>query len=102
MGRWLAAIVLLAGAIGAGMIVFLNGGDPLPIRVTPTRTLALPLGAALALAFATGAALVAVVALGTALGRAARRWNDRRLATRARAAVTRERVQAERLLVRGD
>jgi len=102
MGRWLAAIALLAGALAVGMIAFLNGGEPLPIRVTPNRTVALPLGTALALAFATGAALVALLALGTALTRASVRWRRRRLAAREQAAVTRERVRAETLLVRGD
>ena len=102
MGRWLAAIALLAGALAAIGIAVLNGGEPLPIRILPNRTLALPLGTALALAFGIGAALVGVVALGTALARATRRWNRRRLAERERAAVTRERVRAEHLLVRGD
>ena len=35
MGRWLAAIVFLAGALAAGGIAFLNGGEPVPIRITP-------------------------------------------------------------------
>ena len=102
MGRALAAIALLVGVLAAGAIAFLNGGAPQPIYVTPNRTVALPLGQALALAFASGAALIAVIALGTAIGRASRRWQRRRRAAREQAAVTRERVHAERLLVDGD
>lgn len=102
MGRWLAAIVFLAGALGAGGIAFLNGGNPLPIRVTPARTIALPLGTALALAFAIGVALVALLALGGAVARTTRRWNRRRAAAREDAARRRARVRAETLLVQGD
>ena len=68
MGRALAAIALLAGVLAAAGIAFLNGGPPQPIYVTPNRTVALPLGTALAIAFGSGAALIAVIALGTALG----------------------------------
>jgi tetratricopeptide (TPR) repeat protein len=102
MGRWLAAIVLLAGALAAGGIAFLNGGDPLPIRITPARTIALPLGTALALAFATGAALIAFLALGGAVARTFRRSRRRRKTARERAALDRARVRAETLLVQGD
>src|SRR6185436_5800075 len=102
MGRWLAATALLAGALAAGAVAFLNGGEPLPIRVTPGRTIALPLGTALGFAFAAGAALVAMVALGAAVTRASRRWSRRRRAAREHAAVTRERVRAEQLIVGGE
>src|SRR5262245_8693780 len=100
--RWLAAIVLLASALMVGGVAFLNGGEPMPIRVTPRRTIALPLGTALGLAFAGGAALVALVTLAAATTRALGRW--RRARTRARRAnrLSRERVRAETLLVGGD
>src|SRR5690349_16553826 len=102
MSRWLAAIAFLAGALAAGGIAFLNGGDPLPIRITPSRAIALPLGTALAAAFALGVALVALLALGGAVVRTSRRWRRRRRAAREHAALTRARVRAETLLVAGD
>jgi predicted Zn-dependent protease len=102
MSRWLAAIVVLAGALAAGGVAFLNDGDPLPIHLAPGRTIALPLGPALALAFALGAALVALLALGAATARAWRRWRASRTAARRRVAVARERVRAETLLAGGD
>ena len=102
MGRWLAATVLLAGALAAGAVAFLNGGEPLPIRVTPGRTIALSLGTAIGFAFAAGAALVALVALGAAVTRASRGWNRRRRTAREHAAVRRERVYAEQLIARGE
>src|SRR5258706_548709 len=64
MGRWLAAITLLAGALAAGGVAFLNGGEPLPIRLTPERSVALPLGTALAFAFAAGMAVGRLLAPG--------------------------------------
>jgi len=60
MGRALAAIALLAGVLAGAWIAFLNSGPPLDIHVTPSRTVALPLGTALAIAFGGGAALIAV------------------------------------------
>src|SRR5436190_11351719 len=102
MGRALAAIALLTGGLAAAGIAFLNAGPPLEIYVTPNRTVALPLGTALAVAFASGAVLIAVIALGAAITRASRRWQRRRRAAREQAAVGRERVRAERLLVDGD
>jgi tetratricopeptide (TPR) repeat protein len=102
MSRWLAAIVVLAGVLAVGGVAFLNGGDPLPIRVTPSRTIALSLGMALALSFALGAAFVALLALAGATVRAGRRWRAARSAARHDAAVTRERMRAETLLAGGD
>jgi tetratricopeptide (TPR) repeat protein len=102
MSRWLAAIVVLAGVLAAGGIAFLNGGERLPIRLTPTRTVVLPLGSALAIAFALGAGLITLLALAAAASRAWRRWRATRAAARRRTALVRERVRAERLLVGGD
>jgi tetratricopeptide (TPR) repeat protein len=101
MGRWLAATALLAAALAAGVVAFLNGGDPLPIRVTPTRSIALPLGTALGLAFATGALVVALVAAAGAVARVVRRRLRVRTAARTTARLARERVRAETLLVGG-
>ena len=102
MSRWLAAIVVLAGALAAGVVAFLNGGDPQPIRLTPARSVELPLGTALALAFAAGAALIALVAAQAAGARAWQRWRQARMQARRRAALARERLHAETLLVGGD
>jgi lipopolysaccharide biosynthesis regulator YciM len=101
MGRWVAAIVLLASALAVGGVAFLNGGDPTPIRVTPGRTIALPLGTALGLAFASGAALIALLALAAATTRAVGRWRLARGHARRAARLSRERVRAETLLVGG-
>src|SRR6266436_3419246 len=102
MSRWLAAIVVLASALAVGGIAFLNGGEPLPIRLTPTRTVVLALGSALAIAFALGAGLVTLLALAAAATRAWRRWRASRATARRRTALARERVRAESLLVGGD
>src|SRR5262249_19078625 len=102
MSRWLAAIVVLAGALAAGVVAFLNGGDPQPIRLTPARSVELPLGTALAFAFAAGAALITLVAAPAAGARAWRRWRQARTQSRRRAALARERLHAETLLVGGD
>jgi HemY protein len=102
MGRWLAATLLLVAALAAGVVAFLNGGgDPLQIRVTPTRAIALPLGTALGLAFAIGALVVAIVALAGAVARAVRRRLRARARARATAQLARDRVRAEALLVGG-
>ena len=102
MGRWLTATVVLAGVLAAGAVAFFNRGDPLPIHLTPGRTIALPLGTALVLAFATGAALVALLALGGAVGRAWRSARRHRAEGRREARLRRERQRAETLLVSGD
>jgi predicted Zn-dependent protease len=102
MNRWLAATVVLAVALAVGAIAFLNGGDPQPVHLTPSHIVELPLGTALALAFAAGAAVIALMAAASAGGRAWRRWRQRRVQTRRRAALTRERLHAETLLVAGD
>ena len=102
MSRWLTATLLLASALAAGTVAFLNAGDPLPVRVTPTRQVALSLGMALAIAFAAGAAVVAAIAGAGALARAWRSWRMRRTTARTAAKLARERVRAETLLVAGD
>jgi predicted Zn-dependent protease len=102
MSRWLAAIVVLAAVLAAGGIAFLNGGDPQPIRLAPGKTVELPLGTALALAFAAGAGVIALLAAGAAGARAWRGWRLTRTQARRRAALTRERLHAEALIVGGD
>jgi len=101
VGRWLVAVVIVVGALAAGAVAFLNGGDAVTIRLTPSRSTALPLGTALALAFATGVAAAGVLALGGAAARSARTWRARRVRERAAARLQRERVHAESLLARG-
>ena len=102
MGRWLAATVVLVGVLAVGAVAFFNRGDPLPIHLTPGRTIALPLGTALALAFATGAALVALLALGGAVARAWRGARRARARVRRSTDIQRTRLRAEALLVGGD
>src|SRR5215472_347839 len=102
MGRWLAAVLVLLGALAAGLVAFLNGGAPVAIALTPRRTVTLPLGVGLALAFAAGAALVALLALGGAVARAWRRGAAARARARTAKGVARARVHAETLLVGGD
>jgi tetratricopeptide (TPR) repeat protein len=101
MGRWVAAIVLLVAVLAVGAVGFLNGGPPVPIRVTPGRTIALPLGTALVLAFASGAALLALVALVARTSRALRDWRRARARARHDATVRRVRAGAETLLLDG-
>ncbi|MGH7895262.1 MAG: hypothetical protein ACREQL_11385, partial [Candidatus Binatia bacterium] len=78
MGRWLVAVVIVMSALAVGVVAFLNGGEPVTIRLTPLRTTTLALGPALAIAFAAGAALTAAVALGSAALRSWRGWRTRR------------------------
>ena len=102
MGRWLAATLVLAGMLAAGAVAFFNRGDPLPIHLTPGRSIALPLGTALVLAFATGAVFVALLALGSAVARAWRSARHHRSEGRRLARLRRERLHAETLLVGGE
>ncbi len=80
MRYWLTAIAAAALTIAAGWFVLLNQSAVF-VRVTPSRTVAAPLGATLFAAFALGAAAVGALAMGGAI---ARGWRGARTRRRAR------------------
>jgi len=79
--RWLGAVIALLLLIGAGYVVFLNP-DPVVVHVTPRRTYAPPLAAALLTAFAAGGGVVAFAAVLRAGRRGWRSWRAGRRARR--------------------
>jgi thioredoxin-like negative regulator of GroEL len=81
MRYWLTAIAAAALTIAAGWFVLLNQGEVF-VRVTPSSTIAAPLGGTLLVAFALGAAAVGVLATGGAIARGWRAWRARRGARR--------------------
>jgi tetratricopeptide (TPR) repeat protein len=101
MTRSLAAvIVVLLVLLGGGYLAFLNP-EPVVLRVTPARTVSLPVAGALLAAFAGGASLVALAAGMRAGARGWRAWRTRRRARREaqRAALT---ARVEQLVWTGD
>jgi tetratricopeptide (TPR) repeat protein len=82
MTRWLVAVVAAALVVAAGWLLLLNP-EPAVLRLTPTRTIAPPLAAALLAAFLAGAILVVAVDAVRAGTRGWRRWRAERHARRA-------------------
>ncbi len=79
MKYWLTALAAAVITIAGGWFVLLNPGEVF-VRVSPTRTAAVSLGLALMAAFGVGASVVALLALGGAIGRTARARRARRQA----------------------
>jgi len=82
---WLTAIVAAGLAIAAGWFFLLNQSDVV-VRLTPSRTVAAPLGGVVLAALALGALLAGVLAAGGAI---ARGWRATRARTRTRREVRR-------------
>src|SRR5262245_61218623 len=80
MRYWLTAVVAAAFTIAAGWLFLLNQSY-VPVRLTPSRTLAAPLGGLLLVAFVLGALVVGALATGGAI---ARGWRSARARGRSR------------------
>jgi uncharacterized integral membrane protein len=100
MTRWLVAILAAALGIAAGYVIFINPHE-VEIYLAPGRARPWPLGAALLVSFAGGAALVGALAGMRAGARGWRSWRTNRRHRREarRAAVT---ARAQQLVWAGD
>jgi predicted Zn-dependent protease len=79
--RWLLSALAVLFGVAIAYVAYLNDGD-VTIRLSPSRTLDVPLTAALVVSFGLGVAVVAFLSLVGALRRGWRAARDRRRARR--------------------